>query len=318
MTPFTELSNQIAGHFVDESYAEGLALATSALADFPEQLPTINYWRMCFAARMNDTPAANLILDNTLAEGIWYSEMILRQSPSLAGLQEEETFERLVDVSLKMQASDATAQLPILVTRPENLCGAGDDACPAIVFLHGNQDSAGANLPYWGQLSNSGWLVALPQSRMALWSGAYAWADFDSAAEQIEAQYRQLAENYSLDPSRIVLGGFSMGAEAALALALSGRIHCHGFVLLGPGGPFMDDLTEWEALLDEAEGRELRGYVITGDDDDTIPHAHVRTLVQRLNKRGFHTQHETFGNLGHEYPANWEETLETALAYIFT
>jgi predicted esterase len=318
MATFTELANQIAQHFTQETYEAGLGLASAALEEFPEQLPTINYWRMCFAARLEEPLAANQILDQTLADGVWYSEMILRKSPSLAGMQGEETFEKLVDVSLKMQAADATAQLPILVTRPKDACGPEDEGCPTIVFLHGNQDSAHANLPHWGQLGNAGWLVALPQSETALWAGAYAWSDFESAAQQIEDHFARLAENYSIDPSHIVLAGFSMGAEVALALALSGRIYCHGFILLGPGGPFMDDPNEWEDLLDQAEGRELRGYIITGDEDDTIPQGQVRDLVQRLNKRGFHTQHETFGSLGHEYPPNWEETLETALAYIFT
>jgi predicted esterase len=312
-----KLGELVTNHFADQTYAEGLALATEHLKDFPDKFALVNYWRVCFSARLEAFEQANKILEATLASGIWYSEALLRQSPSLAALQGNEEFERLADISLKMQEVDPLEQLPMLVVRAEDACGPEDEkGCPVFLFLHGNDDTAKANLKHWHYLSTQGWLVALPQSSYAFWAGSHAWTDFETAAKEVEGYYAKLASEYALDPGQIVLGGFSMGAEAALGLALSGRIKAHGFVLLGPGGPFMDDLEKWGPFLEGAKERGLRGVILMGLDDQTIPQDNVRTLVKKLNANGVPTDLKTFPGLGHGYPEDFEKVSRDALKFI--
>lgn len=321
MTTYTEITRQIIACFNDEKLDEGMSLATEALTQFPDETASLNYWRLCLAASMEKPEMANQILEKSLSEGTWYSEMLLRQSPSLQAMQEDAEFERLVNVSLKMQEADPTDAHPMLVLRPEDGCGPDDEGCPVIYFLHGNQDSAHNNLVHWSPLANTGWLMALPQSSRALWAGAYAWADYESATVEATANFDRLTTNYGVNEQRVILGGFSMGAEVALAMALKGDIQAGGFLLLAPGGPFMDDLSLWDPFFEtfeQDENRQLRGYILTGDIDDAISQANVRTLVKRLNNAGIPTQHDTFANIAHEYPANFPETLELALAYILT
>jgi predicted esterase len=319
MTTITieKLGELVTNHFADQTYAEGLALATEHLKDFPEKFALLNYWRVCFAARLDAFEQANHILEAALASGLWYSEAILRQSPSLAPLQGNDEFERLVDISLKMKEADPLEQLPLLVVRAEGACGPDDEkGCPVFLFLHGNDDTAQAHLKRWHYLSTQGWLVALPQSSHAFWSGSYAWTDYETAAKEVEGHYAKLAAQYALDPEQIVLGGFSMGAEVALGLALSGRIKAHGFILLGPGGPFMDDLEKWAPFLEGARERGLRGVILMGLDDQTIPQDNVRTLVEKLNDNGVPTDFKTFPGLGHEYPEDFDAVSREALKFI--
>ncbi|MEK6256648.1 MAG: hypothetical protein N2C13_04940, partial [Chloroflexota bacterium] len=162
----------------------------------------------------------------------------------------------------------------------------------------------------------AGWLLALPQSSGAMWAGAYAWTNHETGAEEVENHYAKLTEQYALDSSRTILAGFSMGAEIALWLALTGRIKAQGFILLGPGGPFMDEPEKWAPLIRDASARGLRGAIITGLADTSIPHDNIRTLVTDLNTAGIPTHHEEHIDLAHAYPPNFDERLRHALEYI--
>ncbi|MBI3159698.1 MAG: dienelactone hydrolase family protein [Chloroflexi bacterium] len=312
-----QIGQRVQEYFETQAFKDGLDYATLALPQHPENFPLINYWRACFAARLGQPALACQILETTLVNDAWYSEMILRQSPSFTALQGDAAFERLVEISQKMQAADRRDALPLMVLRAQEACGPDAPGCPAVFFLHGNQDSVQANLPRWSHLAQEGWLVAMPQSSRAFWAGSYAWADYESAAEEVTGRYASLARQYSIDPEQVVLAGFSMGAEIALALALSGRIQAQGFILLGPGGPYMDDLSQWQPLLEQGVARGLRGLVITGAEDATIPHDNIRELVERLNQHGVAAELEVHPNLGHEYPSDFEERLDYALKYIF-
>jgi hypothetical protein len=171
---FPELAEQIQKHFAEGTYSEGLSLASEKITAFPEEYPTINYWRICLAARLEQFDLANKFLETTLASGIWFADFLLRQSPSLENIQGNGEFERLVEISGQMREADGES-VPLLVARPENACGPGDAGCPGLIFLHSNLDTAQRNLKQWAHLCAQDWLVAVPQSEQALWAGAYTW-----------------------------------------------------------------------------------------------------------------------------------------------
>ena len=312
---FPELAEQIQQHFEAQTYAEGLTLASEKIKDFPEEYPTINYWRICLAARLGQFDLANKFLETTLASGIWFADFLLRQSPSLEAIQGNGEFEKLVEISSQMRAVDG-AEVPLLVTRPEDACGPGDAGCPALIFLHSNMDTAHRNLKQWAFLSANDWLLAMPQSSQALWTGAYNWVDHETTKTEMEDNFRRISSQYSLDEDRLIWGGFSMGAEMALTMVLNEDFPARGFVLLGPGGPKMTDLNDWLPLLDKAAGRDLHGVIWMGEDDLTIPQVNVRTLVKWLNERGIPTDLVTFPGLGHEYPPDFEQVATQALDFI--
>ena len=313
---FPELAQKIQQHFEQQTYAEGLSLASEHFTRFPEEFPTINYWRICLAARMEKFGLANKFLETTLASGIWFADFLLRQSPSLVAIQGEPEFERLNQISAQMRAADG-AEVPLLVARPENACAPGDDGCPAVVFLHSNMDTAQNNLQQWAHLSAKDWLVAIPQSSQALWTGAYNWVDHETTKEEMDDHYQRLTSQYSLDEENLIWGGFSMGAEMALTLVLNGDFPARGFVLLGPGGPKMDEISQWGSLVDNAAGKDLRGVIWMGEDDQTIQQQNVRALAERLDAGGIPTQLETFPGLAHAYPEDFEAVAARALEFLF-
>ena len=313
--PFPELAERIQQHFAAQTYTDGLTLASQQITHHPEEYPTINYWRICLAALVENFDLANKFLETTLASGFWLSETLLRQSPSLKGIQGNGEFERLAEISAQMREVDG-AEVPLLAARPEDACHPGEDGCRAVIFLHANMDTALNNLQHWGHLSSQGWLVITPQSSQALWTGAYMWPDYPTAKKELEDNYQRISSQYSLDESHLVWGGFSMGAEIALEAVLRGDFPSAGFVLLGPAGPKMNDLDEWQPLIDQAAGRDLKGVILMGEADDTIPQENIRLLVERLNAAGISTRLQTFPDLEHDYPEAFESLTAELVAEI--
>lgn len=313
---FDQFNQQLTQYFADENYSDGLAYAEKHYQDYPDQQAQINYLRICFAAKLKDFGLANNILETTLANGIWYSEMILRKSPSLQGLQEQEDFEDLVEVSLQMEETDPSKNLPVLVIRPEGACEPGSEGCPTMVFLHGNSDNVKANLPQWATLPKLGWLLAMPQSSRAMWADAYAWLDYETGGKEVVDGYEKMSEQYAIDPEKTILAGFSMGGEIALALALEGKVPAKGFILIGPGGPYMDDLDKWTRFIELAKEKNLRGVVFVGEADNTISQNNIRILVDRFNQSNIQCKLKTYPGLKHEYPPDFQQALADAIAFI--
>ncbi|MBN2503201.1 MAG: dienelactone hydrolase family protein [Anaerolineales bacterium] len=314
---FEELARQLQNHFDQGSYAEGLDQVAQLMDDYPDHQAALKYFQMGLAARLGRTELVNQVLENALKTGIWYSGEFLQHSPWLENMHGEPEFERLVEISVQMAQLDPKSHLPLIAIHAQGQCGAEDDPCPLLLFLHGNDDTAQRNVPHWRSAAEQGWVVVFPQSKQSFWTEGYAWYDHESAAEQIQEHLTKLVRGYNLDPERIVLAGFSMGADVALWLALSGRMKARGFILLGPGGPLVDNPREWDALLGIPANPNLRGAIIMGEADRSIVQENVETLAQRLNDHGIACNLETHPDLAHEYPVDFADSLQKSLDFIF-
>jgi predicted esterase len=90
-----------------------------------------------------------------------------------------------------------------------------------------------------------------------------------------------------------------------------------GFLLLGPGGPSINDSEPevWLPLIRE-RAQSLRGYVLLGEEDHSIPQAGIRRLVEILNEHGIPCELETIPELAHSYPRDPEPYVRRALEFI--
>lgn len=319
---FPTLAEKIQQHFADGTYKEGLTLASEELPRHPKEYTMINYWRMCFAARLNEFDLTNKIFESVLASGIWLSDALLRQSPSLAGIQGNADFEKLADIAEKLREADG-AEVPMLISRPENACKPGEAGCPLLFFLHGNMDTSQNNLQHWAHLAAKGWMVAIPQSSWGMWTGAYGWTSYDLTRQECLRNYDNLTEQYSIDDNQLILGGFSMGGSHALEMTLNGELPVRGFILLGPAGGIIEEIDQlersaWWKKLEGGWREDLRGVILVGEDDQTIPQEKIRKLVDMLNAVGISTRLLTFPGLGHAYPPDFENVVEQAFDYIFS
>ena len=313
---FEDFQHKIQASYAAGEFAAALDLSNLARLDFPEHAPLIDFWRMAMSARTGDNLQALNIFEELLQTGFWYGESLLRVSPSFISLQGQPAFEELVDRNNQLRQLDQQALFPLLVLRSEGRCQTGGPPCPLMIALHGTAGTAQDSVAFWQGAAQSGWLVAAPQSDQALWKGAYVWDDREAAAEQIKQRYETLLKTYACDPQQVILAGHALGGEVAAWMAITGTIPTRGFLAFGPSGPLSDDLQTWLPLVEKAGWSGLRGYVILGEEDDSIPGENLRRWVEMLNSAGIPCELEIVPRAGQEYAPEYESSLLRALEYL--
>jgi predicted esterase len=309
---FDAFYRHVMKHYESQDYAGALDLLERDGDLFPNDAPLILYLSSCVAARLNQLEHAEELLEQALDRGMWYGEMILRQSPSWAALQGRPEFERLAAISMA-RARDHSGIPRRFVAEPAGGVQSGQHY-PLLIALHGNLDTGTAALHAWQPATADGWIVAALQSSQVQMTNGYVWDDTDLAAREILQHYAELAAAYAIDPARIVLLGFSMGASVALQLALAAALPLRGYILLGPGAPdepWMPTLPEqWTA------SQPIRGVVLYGEREPQ--RAGIEDLVARLLHLGMPMHLEILPGLSHEYPNDGGATLQRALTFILT
>ncbi|MFL5800522.1 MAG: alpha/beta hydrolase [Roseiflexaceae bacterium] len=292
----------------EDAYAEALALITPRAHIFPDR-GRFHNWRMCMAARVGDTALALQAFEQALADDFWCAPKMLREDEDLASLQGLPEFERLAAICQeRFEAARARAQPALTVIQPEGRTG----PYPALLALHGNFGTSAASIDFWHTAVAQGWLLALPQSSQIIWPNAYVWNDRDRAVPEIQAHYATLAEQYPIDRSRVVVGGFSMGGGLAIWLTVSGAIEARGFVAVSP---FLKDIQSLAPLLDARDPRTLRGYIIVGEQDEGCIKI-SRQLADLMASRDLACKIELHPGLGHEFPPDFAPSLANGLRFV--
>jgi predicted esterase len=313
-----ELQSRLQQLYAEADYTSALELATAGVTRFPEHSLLLLYWQITMSARLENTDQAIRLLRQVLSTGQWYGEVLLRYSPSLKTLQGNEEFESLVLLNRELQELDQEKIFPLLTLRSEDKCRSGGSPCPLMIALHANVSTAQASIPFWRPAASVGWLVAVPQSSQPIWKDAYVWDDREYAMAEIARHFSALQKKYTIDPQRIILAGHSMGGEMAIWLALKAAVPVCGFIALGPEGAFIDELENWQPLLQARRSTNLRGYLVVGQEDRTIPLKNVRKLAAQLNKAGIACQLEVIPDVGHDFSVEYEASLLRGLDYILS
>jgi predicted esterase len=329
---YDSVQAEIQERYQSGDYVMALALAERYQNHFQDRVALFTYWLICFNARLRELDRSILLLRNALISGLWYGEVLLRKSPSLQPLQGIPDYENLVILNRQVQDADQTYQYPLIILRSEEQCSHGSPPCPLLLGLHRNTGTVQSSLSFWRGAAYSGWLVAAPQSTQAAWKDAYIWDNLDITRDEILHHTQTVINGYSIDPSRIVLGGHSMGGEVAIWLALSGAIPAAGFLAFGPGGPMMDHPDQWQPYIEAAASRAtsrhsgstrmdegdtlLRGYLIYGEEDRSIQPQNIQLLADALEASGLPCQVESVPGVGHDFDPKFETALMRALSFI--
>jgi hypothetical protein len=315
-TDFDELQSQIQASYQAGDYATALDLATQSQDRFPEKNALLAYWRISLLAQLGEQHEAMRLLGDKLAERIWYSDVLLRKSPSLESLQASPEFRALLERNRQVREEDQHNIYPLITFRPQDACREGDPLCPLFIGLHANASIAQAYIDYWKPAGGAGWLVAVPQSSQALYKDAYVWDDLEVTGEEIQRHYHLLNQQYAIDPEQVILAGVGMGGEAAIWLALNGAVQVNGFIAINPNGPYIDELEKWEPFIQKSSGFHLRGMIILDDEEHTVSAGAVHDLVEMLNRGGIPCELEALPGLSPNLDEGYEASLLRAIDYI--
>lgn len=287
--------------------------------DFPDERLFLAFWQLGMAARLDDPELAFQILDDLIDQGQWISQYLLQTSPSLENLQNNPEYEGRLQEMAILQQREISQLIPLLTLHQEGRCGTDiTSACPLLIGLHAGRSLSLKAIPFWQVAATNGWLVGVPQSSQALWSGGYVWDDVQIARDEIEHHIQRLQAKYAIHPRRIILAGRGSGGELAALLPISGGIEARGFIALGPTGLLMDDPDQWARILQGRPPRGLRGVILVGEQDPYPPIAEIRRMVDLFNNNGLPTHLEILPNLGGDYTPDYDQAILKAIDFVLS
>ncbi|HYV95986.1 MAG TPA: hypothetical protein VE967_00875 [Gemmatimonadaceae bacterium] len=168
---------------------------------------------------------------------------------------------------------DAVLQVPPDVSKP----------VPLLIALHGATQSGS-----WmhGVLSKyadtAGVALLTPTSREMTWDGIHGSFDVDVAF--IDRALERTYQLVSVDPARVVLGGFSDGASYGLSLGLMNGDAFHKLVAFSPG-----------FIVDGPAAGKPEIFISHGTADQILPIDQCsRRIVPALRARGYTVEYREF------------------------
>lgn len=306
---FTDLRTTIFSLYSQGEYSRALALLDEEAGAFPDEAGRISYWCACLSCRLNDDAGALGAMGAAVDRGFWLAPGILRRDPDLKPLQGLPEFEQLVAVCGERMAEAQAAAAPLkVVLQPES--GAG--ALPLLVAMHGNGGTVAETVGHWRPAAAEGWLVVLPQSSRVTGPDGFGWDDRQLGEAEVKDHLAAVYGGHSVDRSRVVFGGFSMGAALALWMALRGVEGARGFILAAPTLPPQEEL---KSLLVQRPPSPLRGVVIIGAKD-AFAHGPALAAVALLREHGVSCEVHEYPELGHVYPPDFGSKLGEVLRYL--
>ena len=320
-------------------YAEGklreiIAHIDDRREDFPDERLFLAYWQMGMAARLDDTELAFQILDDLIDQGLWINQVLLKTSPSLETLQNNPEYEGRIQEMAALQQREISQLIPLLTLHQEGRCGhsanpspyvgvgpspyVGAGPCPLLIGLHAGRSLSLKSIPFWQVPATNGWLVGVPQSSQALWSGGYVWDDQQIARDEIDHHIRGQMDKYAVDRRRIILAGHRSGGELAALLPVSGGIDARGFIAIGPTGAAMDDPDQWGRILQGRPPQGLRGVILIGEKDPAPRLAEIRRIVDLFNTNGLPCLFEILPGLGNDYEPEYAPAILRAIDFVLS
>jgi predicted esterase len=306
---YREMRAYLGELFNQKKYAEAAALLESVLDRFPDNVMTNVYNLATMRLLQGDVDKAMAALEEGHRRGVFFGlwdfnadmwEPLRKHERFAAFLKENEG---------RVEEASRKAVLLVDVVTPEGYDPA--KKYPLFIALHGGGESLVEFKPNWvsARLGKE-FLVAYVQSTQVANMRGFHWQNEDTTRRDIAEAYRRILARYSVDPDRILIGGFSSGGFASLIVAFSDLLPVRGFVVLCPEPP----QTIEDAAVVEAAGRGLRGTLLTTEWDQRLDRQ--KEFVARLARLGLDCEISVTPNIGHWYPENFAALLDGAIGRI--
>jgi len=154
----------------------------------------------------------------------------------------------------------------------------------------------------------AGVVALVGSAEIALTPGVFVWNDGERAQREVVAQVERLVREQRVDPTRIVLAGYSAGALRALQLAYGSALHARGAIVVAPWLP-MDEVASL------ATARPVPTFIAVGDRD-TGGYEGSRALAERLRALDVPARLERIADHGHSYPTDMRQLLRAATLFV--
>jgi len=248
--------------------------------------------------------AMHVMKEAIIEKGFWYGNEYVISYDDLKPLHKFEEFHQMVqlckereELAKKTERADVKY---IDSKKKEKL----------FIAMHGDQENIAIVEPYWKSVLDQDYTLALPQSSQIQFSDGFVWDDIQRGKEELKEHYVKFIENHRGES--VIIGGFSAGARVALYTILHKDIDVDGFIFMAPWLPEID---EWNELLEVLQDKNIKGYVVCGDQDEDCFEC-TQQFVQVLKDKNIEHEFKVVPNLKHDYPEDFDELLKEAIKYI--
>jgi predicted esterase len=246
---------------------------------------------------------AKELIDNGYACGIWTTKEISRRNH----------VELMEKNRILLENAQSKAKMEYKVCLPNDYTS--DQKYPVVFALHG--DGVDGNIHnlslYWTSevFTDQGIITVYVQSSQVYSHGGYQWnRDPEIARKEIRDCLREVTEQYSIDTSQIIVGGFSGGAMISVDFALGEVIPIKGFISLCPAS-----VSNYYSV-EKAEGaakRNIKGVILEGELD---LEPSIKDLIKGFDETGTQYKYVINEGIGHVCPKDLTEKLEEAVTFI--
>lgn len=250
---------------------------------------------MCLLSLLGRTDEAISELARGLDAGCWWGEQMLADR-GLDAVRDDPKWRRLAAISSQRAAEALAKPLEPVDVRPDG------EPVGTLVLLRGFGSRPEEILDPFRPALDQGYRLVALRGSVPVAAGRFGWPT-DDADEVVISQLHAVG-----DPERPILSGFSQGARIASQLAWSGRVDASGVFLMAPAfGP--------ESIpTPDAVTRRVPTAILAGDEDRRIDE--IRHAVERLEALGVPVRYDERPGLGHLWPDDFAEILNTTLKWM--
>ena len=312
---FEELQTQMFDLFYARDLAGAFAVAESASRLYPDRLPKTAYWKACILSLMGRAEEAVSALAQGLAEGAWWSPIMLNRDPDLEAARTlPQMAEVLAETDRRWQAAQVRSkpQTFILDPRDRTAAPAGHDGAlpPLMLALHWYTGTGPEFIERFRSAADDlGFLLASAQSSQMCAKDQYCWDDRAEGEAEVSGVLASLRGSHRFDADRVILAGASQGGRLAIAMSLA--LPLCGFIAVVPA---VRGVEEFAAHVESAAERGVKGYIITGEKDYFL--AGTEKLQRFLDSNGVSCRIEVVEGMAHTFPKDFSERLARAARFV--
>ena len=312
---FEELQTQMFDLFYARDLAGAFAVAESASRLYPDRLPKTAYWKACILSLMGRAEEAVSALAQGLAEGAWWSPIMLNRDPDLEAARTlPQMAEVLAETDRRWQAAQVRSkpQTFILDPRDRTAAPAGHDGAlpPLMLALHWYTGTGPEFIEHFRSAADDlGFLLASAQSSQMCAKDQYCWDDQAEGEAEVSGALASLRASHRFDADRVILAGASQGGRLAIAMSLA--LPLCGFIAVVPA---VRGVEEFAAHVESAAERGVKGYIIAGEKDYFL--AGTEKLQRFLDSNGVSCRIEVVEGMAHTFPKDFPERLARAARFV--
>ena len=294
---------------------ESVRLYTDALASVQGEYERFNiiFWGLSFVySKMGLFQNSLDIMLKGQEEGLYFPIRTgERKWPAFVEeLEELNGFSNFIEENNRLRSSDQlNAKTEYFVRLPEKYNQ--EKTFPLLIVLTGGFGShLGLSKDWYSQQLTSDYIVAYTHGNQC--QGSYLFSyDRENYKKNIRTIYDQVVQKYSVDTSRVILGGPSAGGARSLILTLDGIIPARGLLL---GFPVIPREMDENKIKKTAESG-LRLAMITGENDFGLKKQKEAAVL--FDKHELPNRFLIYPEKGHEYPDDFTYQIDLSLDFIF-